>query len=286
MSYRKTGTTSYNQRRQLMQRFREDWSKGLPDALTKAAQMEKDGWQIDTSRTLMAAQAKERVNELKANGFDSETIPIATWDGEQVVLLAAKASAVKPTSTSSTAQTSSSIAKITRFVGAFGQGLYDGGIVSSKDHAVTFIANGANPTGNDKNPPLWLELADGIKKNVPNVGVVDSLPLLEGALEYQLGLTAAHNVGKEYVAFDPKGDSATSIKLLLPALKVFSEYAGNPHAKVMLYVNQVGIAMLEDKEGDRILIGPNYDARPTDANVIDVQKLLLSSQSGTPSTRV
>lgn len=280
MSYRKTGTASYNQRRQVMQRFREEWSKGLPAALTKAAQMEKDGWQIDTSRTLTAAQAKERVNELTVNGFDSEAIPIATWDGEQVVLLAAKAKAVKPASstpsTPSTAQTSSSIAKMTRFVGAFGQGLYDGGIVSSKDHSVTFISDGANPTGRDKNPPLWLELADGIKKNIPSVGVVDNLPLLEAALENN----SSHSRGWNFVAFDPNGESAIDADLLLPALKVFPD-----NTKVMLFVNQVGLAMLEDKEGDRILIGPNYKVRPTAADVVDLRTLLRGTGSGT-STRV
>ena len=275
MSYRKTGNVSYNQRRQVMQRFREDWSKGLPTALTRAVEMEKDGWQIDTSRTLMAGQAKERAKELAANGFDSEAIPIATWDGEDVVLLAAKAKKLaSPVSASTTptpsTQTSASVKKVIRFIAAFDKGLSDGGVVSSKDHAVTFIANGANPVGSDTNPRLWLQMADGIKKNIQYFAVVNRLPLFMEELE------KSKTAGKGMILFDERGDSAIDVDLLLPALKVFS-----PDTEVKLYVNQVGIAMLEDGDGDRILIAPNYAAKhKPNESMVDVRKLVLESRSG------
>ena len=274
MSYRKTGNVSYNQRRQVMQRFREEWSKGLPAALTKAAQMEKDGWKIDTTRTLMAVQAKERVNELGANGFDSELISIAIWDGEDVVLLAAKAKKLaSPVSASTTptpsTQTSASV-KVIRFIAAFDKGLSDGGVVSSKDHAVTFIVNGANPVGSDANPRLWLQMADGIKKNIQYFASVNRLPLFMEELE------KSKTAGKGMILFDERGDSAIDVDLLLPALKVFS-----PDTEVKLYVNQVGIAMLEDGDGDRILVAPNYAIKfKTDENTVDVRKLVLESRSG------
>ena len=264
MSYRKTGNISYNQRRQVMRTFRDEWSKGLSEALTKAAQMEKDGWNVDTARTLMATQAKERAKELSEKGFAAETIPIAKWDGEDVVLLASKPVPKKPLPPAPAGSSN----EMVQFFASFAKGLSDGGVVSSNDHSVIFIEKGANPTGQDSNPQSWLQMADSIKENPKlQVGVIVKPSLFVSELE------KAKVAGKDMVTFKPELTGAIAADLLLPAVRVLSL---GPY-EVKLYVNDVGVAMLENRDGDRILLAPNYAVDPVDTNVKDVTELLLGT---------
>jgi len=231
MSYRKNrSNASYNQRR-----FRDVWSQGLPLALAKAVEMENDGWKVDTSRTLMAAQAKEIMNELSANGFESEAIPIATWEGEEVVLLAAK-----PKSLSASASPSHS--KITGDDEAVAfKSLWksedDNGFVMSLDSTVAFIKNNASPTD-----VFGKDLQKKTKDRQDRLDVVEiQKETLSDLDRYRAKAQALSFLG---------GKLKVDINQFRRALNMF------PSVPLSLYVSPKEPLVIKDPEGNALVIAP------------------------------
>jgi len=131
---------------------------GIDAALTKAQDMTKDGWTIDLERgAIMRGQVKDAVHELSLSGFEAQTIPVAKWRGEEVVMVTFKPSVKPPPASPSTPPKAVQSPQSQRITGDDEASAYkrlwktdtdDNGFLMSEDHATCFIKNNAHPTIN------------------------------------------------------------------------------------------------------------------------------------------
>ena len=101
MSYRKQGTKQYQMRRPANRsflsvtylspsqqaNFRKDWDKGLDEAEERIKRMREEGWNVETRRTWIGVPDRLK-SDMAREGFDMETVPIANWEGEDIVFVA------------------------------------------------------------------------------------------------------------------------------------------------------------------------------------------------------
>ena len=119
MSYRKQGTNQYQMRRPANRflsatylspgqqaNFRKDWDRGLEEAEERIKRIREEGWNVETRRTWIGVPDKLK-SDMAREGFDMETVPIANWQGEDIVFVAFRpktAPVVPPIQSQSAAQ--------------------------------------------------------------------------------------------------------------------------------------------------------------------------------------
>jgi len=70
--------------------FRETWDKGIDEALKQASRIARKGWTVDLRLGALTKNQAERVAQRLGPEVDIQLIPVATWMGEEIVLLAYK----------------------------------------------------------------------------------------------------------------------------------------------------------------------------------------------------
>jgi hypothetical protein len=273
MTYRKQSSKSgYRQLRRSAvgpnahAKFREDWDKGLDAAMAQIKKLRSEGWIVDENRTWMRNQVSPVKKDFEFQGFDTETIPIANWAGEDVVFVAfrphkAEPEPVTPPIASAKPQEGSLRTQpepnftAERAMQAYADTLEkplvdldnDNGFIMAPDFAWGFASRDASPSDQGKKDLLekGRELAlNPARANFNNAGNVRE------------SFVNAGNAGKEVVDFvEPKGTMSTSgisIEKIVKALdalgggdiRVVQEDSSNP-------------AFIFNEKGDMVMIAPS-----------------------------
>jgi len=265
MSYRKQPSKSgYRQLRRSTvgpnahTKFREDWDKGLDAATVQIKKLRSEGWIVDENRTWMQNQVSPIKRDFENQGFDTETIPIANWAGEDVVFVAFRPHKPEPTPT----PTSESVLThpdpnftAERAMQAYADTLEkplvdldnDNGFIMAPDFAWGFASRDASP--NDQGKKDLLEKGRALALNTARAHFNNSGNVSESFVN-------AGNAGKEVVDFvEPKGTTSTSgisIEKIVKALdalgggfiRVVQEDSSNP-------------AFIFNEKGDMVMIAPS-----------------------------
>ena len=235
--------------------FRSDFEKGMDAALTRAAELQKAGWEIDIDRgTLMESQAKNIKDVYEKAGLQTELIPVATWQNEPVVLMAYKNGAGVPvtpvikTAATPTAPRTPRETKFTpstpeevqqRFEKICGRSATnDGGFIMDPGRVTALVRRDANPSGGVKSTmDLGRKLANGnYRDTIDDTG--------------RKAFIKAEKAGKQVIQFEYSGVTThISIKHLKRAVKVLS-------GKLTIGWDKDSVAAIASQEGDMVLIAP------------------------------
>ena len=257
MSYRKKSGLQYSRPMRhtiyspsTYQRFREDWETGLNAALARAEALRKEGWTIDVDRgALMGGQAKKMEVSFESAGFETQTIPVAKWSGEDVVFLAYKQRSRAETAAETTKPKPIQpvLTPEDLFV-AYKKEFYgsneppetdvDGDMIMSSDHISMLIPRDAVPTKDTFVGAA--KILDGVKK----LGEFIYTPSLDTALEIE-----QKKMGKEYISMG-SGDEAVNIDHVRRGLKVLGR--GN----IEMYGGEAKPTVFTNQEGDKFVIAP------------------------------
>ena len=66
--------------------FRKAWDAGMAEAELKIKRLKEEGWIVETGRTFMGE--KGDLASMAPAGMDMETVPVASWEGQQIVFVA------------------------------------------------------------------------------------------------------------------------------------------------------------------------------------------------------
>jgi len=271
MTYRKQPSKSgYRQLRRSVvgpnthAKFREDWDKGLDAAMAQIKKLRSEGWIVDDNRTWMRNQVSPVKRDFENQGFDTETIPIANWAGEDVVFVAFRprkaeptptpTASVKPTQNGSLRTQPEPNFTAERAMQAYADTLEmplvdldnDNGFIMAPDFAWGFASRDASPRDQGKKDLLekGRELAlNPARANFNNAGNVRE------------SFVNASNAGKEVVDFiEPKGTTSTNGISIEKIVKALDSLGGGD---IRVVQEDGSPAFIFNEKGDMVMIAPS-----------------------------
>lgn len=261
MGYKRKAKSSYRQKLSPVahSQFRGDFEKGVDAALARAAELQKDGWEIDLARgTLMESQAKNIQKAYKQAGIQTQMLPVATWQNEPVVLMAYKnedgippVSAIKTPAPKTPKARASKFTPSTpeevqqRFEKICGRGITnDNGFLMDPGRVMALVRRDAAPTGSVKSTmDMGRKFVNGSYRDF-----IDAVG--------RKAIIQAEKAGKQVIQFEYSGVTTdVSVKHLKKILRTLS-------GRLTVGWEKDSVAAFASQEGDMVLLAPSIDSDP------------------------
>jgi hypothetical protein len=234
----------------------------LDAATGQIKKLRSEGWIVDDNRTWMRNQVSPVKRDFENQGFDTETIPIANWAGEDIVFVAFRPRKAEPIPTPTASAKTQNGSLLThpdpnftaeRAMQAYADTLEkplvdldnDNGFIMAPDFAWGFASRDASP--NDQGKKDLLEKGRALALNPARANNTEAI---------SESFVNAGNAGKEVVDFvKPKGTTSTSgisIEKIVKALDAL----GGGFIRIVQEDNSTP-AFIFNEKGDMVVIAPS-----------------------------
>ena len=238
--------------------FRREWDMGIDAALTKAQDMTKDGWTIDLERgAIMRGQVKDAVRELSLSGFKAQTIPVAKWRGEEVVMVTFKPSVKPPKTVQSPPSSPSQRITAADEYKRLWKSEDDNGFMMSEDKVTCFIKSDAHAV-------TWKALQAIItdRKDLLYTVEINNATLHD--------LNDQMRINTKFLSF-LGGNLKVDIGMFRKALNVF------PLGPLRIFASANQPLVIKDQDGNALAIAPMSEDPDNPAQSFEFEKITMKS---------
>jgi hypothetical protein len=232
--------------------FRQSWMQGYKNALRVKRQLQGQGWIVERG-ALTQNQAQMTIKDLEKSGYETQTSPVAEWNGEQIHLIAYK---LKPGAAPPQLKTKPKPKKATtkdpteEFLKIFWKGYKekdepDSGVLMDPARVAAVVPKGASPQQN-------ANLVKLMKEGVQQAEKVEPLDYSTLVKVEKIGKT--QNQPQKYVSFGSP-NSCYSIDLIKKGMRVL----GTKTEAEAYYCADKLLVVRHKETGHSIVIAPSFE---------------------------